>query len=209
MRASDLNRRSILALGAGAVALAACNRGATAGAGAQAMTLGRADAPVSVIEYASVTCGVCAAWDREVWPAFKQKYVDTNLVRYELREMLTPPTEVAAAGFLIARCAGREKYFDVVHALFRTQRILAETQDARGWLLNTAKSAGMTEQQFEACVADDEALVALNDRVEAAVRAGVEGTPTFVIGEEKLVGNVPLARLDAVIQPLLKQRRTG
>ena len=209
MRASDLNRRSVLALGAGAVALAACNRGASAGAGDQAMVQGAANAPVSVIEYASVTCGVCAAWDREVWPAFKKKYVDTNQVRYELREMLTPPTEVAAAGFLVARCAGRDKYFDVVHALFRGQEEMARTGDVRGVLQRTALSAGLTEQQFEACVSDEDALVALNERVETAVRAGIQGTPTFVIGDEKLVGNIPLAQLDAVIQPLLKQRRTG
>lgn len=192
----------------GALALSGCEKkGAASLTGA--MTLGKADAPVKVIEYASTACHVCAAWDAEVWPAFKAKYVDTGLVHYELREMLTGQSTVAAAGFLIARCAGRDRYFDVVRSLYRSQEEMVRTGDPRGVLLRTAQSAGLTQAQFEACVSDEDALVAVNDRHEQNSRVASEGTPTFVIGEEKLVGNVPLARLDAVIQPLLRQRRTG
>lgn len=211
MRASELSRRSALVLTVSALALGACNRSGAADAADGPMALGKANAPVTVVEYASVACGACAAWDRDVWPEFKRKYVDTGLVRYELREMLTGQSQVAAAGFLVARCAGRDKYFDVVRALYRGQEEMGRTGDVRGVLLRTAQSAGLTEEQFATCISDEDALVAVTERNEAAARAGIGGTPAFLINGKKLEGSaVPrLAEFDAAIQPLLKQRRTG
>jgi protein-disulfide isomerase len=209
MRAAHLNRRSVLVLAAGALVLSACNNDG-GGAGADGpMFLGKADAPVTVVEYASVACGTCAAWDAQVWPEFKRKYVDTGLVRFELREMLTGSPAIAAAGFLVARCAGREKYFDVVHALYRGQEEMARTGDARGVLQRTALSAGLNQEQFETCVADEDALVAINERNEQNAKVASQGTPTFVIGDKQMVGNQPIEAFDAIIQPLLRQRRTG
>ena len=77
--------------------------------------------PVTVVEYASVTCPHCALWQKNTWPAFKAKYVDTNKVRYVFRELPTGPVNVAVAGFMIARCAGEDKYFDVVHNIMASQ----------------------------------------------------------------------------------------
>ena len=92
------------------VALAGCNSGGTAGAADGDMALGAAEgAKVTVVEYASVTCHVCAAWQEKNWEGFKTRYVDTDKVRYVFREIPTPPAEVAVAGFLIARCAGPDK----------------------------------------------------------------------------------------------------
>src|SRR4051812_10112335 len=90
------------------------------------MSLGSPKAKVRVVEYASLSCPHCARFNDEVFPAFKAKYVDTGKVRYTLREMLPPPAEVAAAGFLLARCAGPGKYFKVVDEVFRSQSRWAE-----------------------------------------------------------------------------------
>src|SRR4051812_17923156 len=79
--------------------------------------LGKVGAPVTVIEYGSVACPHCAAWDRDVFPAFKAKFIDTGRIRYVFREMLTGDPNLAAAGFVTARCAPPAKYFDVVHAI--------------------------------------------------------------------------------------------
>ncbi|HEX8570423.1 MAG TPA: DsbA family protein [Caulobacteraceae bacterium] len=211
MRAA-FTRRLALTLAAGAaLALAACQN-SKAGGAATERSLGQADAPVTVVEYASTTCVHCATWDREVWPEFKKKYVDTGQVRYVLREMLTPPYEVASAGFLIASCAAGDndaKYFDVIHALFRSQEEMQRTGDARAALLNVAKSAGMTEQQFQQCVSDEDQIVALQERVERFAKEDqVTGTPTFVVNGKKTEG-VAMAQLDAAIQPLLKKRSGG
>ena len=167
MRLNTVTRRFVLSLAAtgAAIALAACQSGGAAEVAEGEMSLGRADAPVTVIEYASVTCVHCASWNRDVWPAFKAKYVDSGQVRYVFREILTAPYPIASAGFLMARCAGREKYFEVVDALFRSQQQMA-TEDPRTVLLRVAQSSGMTEAQFNACVTNDAELEALNGRVE-------------------------------------------
>ena len=89
--------------------LAACNSGGAKGAGDE-IGMGKPNAPVKVVEYASASCGHCATFNNEVFPAFKAKYIDTGIVYYEMREIITPPENFAAAAFLTARCAGPDKY---------------------------------------------------------------------------------------------------
>lgn len=198
------SRRAILLSGV-ALALTACNKG---GAGTmEDMSLGKADAKVKVIEYASLSCTHCMRFNNEVFPAFKAKYIDTGLVHYTFREFLTQPVEVAAAATLLARCAGKDKYFGVIDQWFHTfeEMIRTNSQDYRGGLLRVAQSAGMTEAQFNACVSDEKQLKALNDRVEGFVKKDkIEATPTFIINGAKMEGELSLAGFDAVIQPLLK-----
>lgn len=195
-----LIRRNLLVAAlalAGATALAGCNK--SGGANGD-MSMGSADAPVTVIEYASVTCSHCASFNEEVFPAFKAKYIDTGQVRYVFREFLTAPAEVAAAGFLTARCAGDDKYFGVVDAIFRSQPEMFRTQDWRGTLVRVAQSAGLTEAQFNACINDADALKALDARVQQGVKDGVDGTPYFIVNGKALPsGEKTLAQLDAAI----------
>ena len=104
-----------------ALSLAACGKSKSFEALPDDMDLGSKDAKITVVEYASVGCPICAKWQKEVYPAFKAKYVDTGKVRYVFREMLVGGNEevtVASAGFLVARCAGRDKYFAVNDAIF-------------------------------------------------------------------------------------------
>ena len=96
-----------LAALAGALLLAACSRGPAPSA--EDMTMGDPKAPVKMVEYASASCSHCATFNNTVFPEFKTKYIDTGKVHYTLKEFLTPPNERAAAGFLTARCAGKEK----------------------------------------------------------------------------------------------------
>ena len=192
-------RRTILALGL-TIALAACGNAGGA-VTSEDMSLGNPKSKVTVIEYASASCSHCAKWNEEVFPAFKAKYVDTGRVHYVFREFLTPPIELASAAFLMARCAGKDKYFNVVDAVFRAQPVMYQTGDYRGELLRIANSAGMSEQQFTQCIRDDEALKALNARVERAVEdENISGTPTFVInGKTAASGEMTLEQLDKAI----------
>lgn len=185
------------------VGLAACQKPA-GGAQPGDMDLGNPNAKVTVIEYASAACPHCAEFDITVFPNFKKKYIDTGKVHYIFREYLTEPVPVAAAGFLLARCAGPGKYFDVLDAVFRSQPQMYSTGDFRGVLLRVAESFGMTEDQFTKCLTDDNARKALNARVQAAQEAHIEATPTFIIGGKKYEGEQSMAQLDAAIQPLLK-----
>ena len=202
-----LARRTFIAaaVAASALALAACNGGGNAKSAEGDIVLGNANAPVTVVEYASITCGHCAAWNQQVWPEFKAKYVDTGKVKFVFREFLTPPVEVAAAGFLVARCAGDDKYHEVVEAMFRGQQEMFESGDPRGVLLRVAQSAGMSEEQFNTCVTDEEGLKALQARVETATKdMNVQGTPTFFVNDKMVAsGAVSLEALSAEIDPLL------
>ena len=170
----------------------------------QGSALGSAGAKVTVIEYASTTCPHCARWNADVFPAFKAKYVDTGLVRYELREFPTAPQAASVAGFLIARCAPPAKYFDVIDALFRGQAEMAASGDARATLLKAGRAGGLTDAKSMACAQDPQATAALDKRVRTAAEVDkIRATPTFIIGNQRLEGEQPLAALDAVIQPLL------
>jgi protein-disulfide isomerase len=193
----------VLAAAGGALALAGCSQGGGAGGAtsAEAMTMGDPKAPIHVEEYASLTCSHCGQFATQVFPAFKAKYVDTGKVRYTLHEFLTPPAAVAAAGFLTARCAGDDKYFGVIDAMFHAQEEMYRTGDARGTLLKVAQSAGMTEEQFNACIQDEKAAEALNARVDRAVKQqNIRSTPTFLVnGKVVKEGSMTLEELDAAI----------
>lgn len=201
-----MNRR-VAVLGLSALALAACEKkagGGVAGSAAMAddMSLGNSAAKVTVVEYASVSCPVCGRWYKEVWPAFKAKYLDTGKIHFTYREMLVGDTDemtAAASGFLLARCSGPDNYFKIVDAVYNSQPGLFA--DPRGVLLNIAKSSGMTEAQFDACVRDPAALDALQKRVQAnSAKDNVNATPTFVInGKSMTSGYHPLAEIDAAI----------
>ena len=185
------------------VALAGCDKKGDA-ATADDMSLGNPNAKVTVIEYASASCSHCARWNNEVFPAFKANYIDTGKVNYVYREFLTPPVEVAAASFLLARCAGKDKYFSVIDSVYRSQEEMFTTGDFRGVLLRIGQSAGLSEEQFNACVSDEKAIKALNARVEKyQADAKITGTPTFIINGKKAGGDdggeQSLAQLDAAI----------
>ena len=188
------DRRTLLAL---PLALAAGRAAAAPGvAGPQDMSLGNPKAPVKVVEYASVTCPHCAHFNETVFPAFKAKYVDTGKVQYTLKEYLTEPAQVAAAGFLMARCAGPKRYFDVVDQLFRSQA--RWKGDLAPIFLEIAKANGLTEDQFKACITDEKGLTALNARAQAAYEAdGVTGTPTLFVNGKQV--GATMAEIEAAI----------
>ena len=186
------------------LALAGCGRTGGGGAGAMPddMVLGSPTAKVTVEEYASVGCPICAKWYEDVFPAFKTKYIDTGRVKFVSKEMLVGAgveITVAASGFLIARCAGKDKYFAVVDALYKNQQ--QAFQAPRETLVNIARSVGMTDAQFEACVNDEKAIQALNDRVEKHNAAGFNSTPTFVVNGAKMEpGYHSLEEIEAMIK---------
>ncbi len=191
----------LICLGLG---LAACKPATTSGgAGQDDMSLGNPAAKVTVMEFASLGCPICAKWNNEVFPAFKAKYVDTGKVHYVLKEFSTGDAPVAAAGFLLARCAGKDKYFQIVDAVFRQEAELLESDrnaEKRDRLVKIAQSAGIPETQFDACTSNDDALKAFNDRVEASAKQySINSTPTFIINGKSTTGYQDMAAIDKSI----------
>jgi protein-disulfide isomerase len=180
--------------------LGACERPHPGPPTAQDMSLGAANAPVTVIEYASVACSHCADFNNTVFPAFKTRYIDAGEVRYIAREALTGDTGLAAAGFLTARCAGKDHYFKVLDAIYRAQAQIYAGGAPESLLLRIAHDAGLTEPQFEACISNPAQLAALKARWSHAMNdEGVLQTPTFVINGKTHVGEMSLAEISAAV----------
>jgi protein-disulfide isomerase len=165
--------------------------------------LGSDKAPVLIIEYASMTCPHCAHFAATTFPELKKRYIDTGKVRYTLREFPLDP--LAAAGFMLARCAGGDRYYPVVETLFAKQ-IEWVTKEPVAPLSNIAKQFGFTEDTFKACLTNQKVLDSIEAvRDRAAKTLGVNSTPTFFVNGTKLVGDVSIEDLAKVIDPYLKE----
>lgn len=163
--------------------------------------LGKADAPVTIVEYASMTCPHCATFHEKTLPEFKAKYIDTGKVRMIFREFPFDPR--AEAGFMLARCA-KDNYFPMVDVLFRQQQNWAAVQNAKDALLQIAKLAGFSQESFEACLTDQKLLEDVRAvRERGAKDFGVDSTPTFFIDGNRYPGALSIAELSAIIDPLL------
>ena len=172
------------------------------------MAMGNPRAAIEVIEYASVACPHCAHFNEAVFPAFKAKWVDTGKARYVLKEMLTEPATVAAAGFLVARCAGPAKYFKVVDEVFRSQPRWQAGQ-IKPILQQIAAENGLDEARFNACLQDEAAVQAVTGRAQrAAEQDDVHSTPTLFINGKR-IETTPMtpAEMDAAIEAAVKGGR--
>jgi protein-disulfide isomerase len=186
---AGIGRRELI-LAAGALALGACSASGGAGATEGEMVLGNANAAVTLIEYASVTCPHCAEFHEAGWEQLKTNYIDTGRIRFVFREFPTAPAPVAVAGFQVARCGGAspEQYFTRIGEIFRSQRGLFESIRAdagRQEFVVLGVAGGVTEQQVLACVGDEAGADRVRRMVEAGERDGVTGTPTFIINGTK------------------------
>lgn len=164
------------------------------------MTMGNPKAQIEVIEYASVACPHCAHFNETVFAPFKAKWVDTGKARFALKEMLTASPTVAMAGFLIARCAGPTRYFKVVDDIYRSQPQWVEGQ-IKPVLQKVAADNGVDEAHFNACLQDQAAVDAVNQRAQRAFEQdGVDSTPTVFINGKKIdpLPTTP-AEMDAAI----------
>jgi len=169
------------------------------------MALGRADAAVTITEYASMTCPHCAAFNADVFPKIKSEYIDTGKIRYVFREF---PLDIkAAAGSVLSRCIAKDdanKYFAVTDLLFKTQAdwVMKNTTES---LIRIGKQAGLTQDQIETCLRDQSLLDKLAaDQKYAAEVLKVDSTPTFFINGEKIKGETSIEEFEKRINPLLK-----
>jgi protein-disulfide isomerase len=116
------------------------------------MTLGKSDAPITVVEYSSMTCGHCAHFHKEIFPYFKEKYIDTGKVFFVHREFPLDP--LAAAASMLVRCSPKEKYFDMLGLFFEQQAVWVRTDDPVTALRNLSRQVGFTDESFKACLTD-------------------------------------------------------
>ncbi|PWW01904.1 protein-disulfide isomerase [Hoeflea marina] len=166
------------------------------------MAIGKEDAPVTIVEYMSMTCPHCARFHEGTFHALVDKYVDTGKVRFILREFPFDPR--AAAAIMLARCAPESQYFPMVDVLFKQQQTWATAEDARTALLQIARLAGFTQESFEACLTNQKLLDDVNAvRTKGAEQFGVNSTPTFLINGKRYSGEMSIEKMSAIIDPLL------
>ena len=166
------------------------------------IVMGSPTAPVTMIEYASMTCPHCAHFAAETFPKLKEKYIDTGKVKYIMREY--PLDGLAAAAFMLARCAGPDKYYPMIETLFAEQKKWA-VKEPLPPLLAIAKQAGFTEQSFRECLDNKDLLGKVRQmRDRGQQKFKVESTPTFYINGERHPGAMSIEDIDNAVAPLIK-----
>ena len=177
------------------------------------VSIGKADAPVTIVEYASLTCGHCATFHTSILPELKKKYIETGKARLVFREFAL--NQLDAAVYMLTRCAlnadgkagegvDQTRYFALIDVFFQQQRTWAFGGNPLEAVTAITRQAGITQAQFEACLNNQAILDALNaTRDRAASAFGVESTPTFFINGKRLLGAQPAAEFEKIIDPLL------
>ncbi len=163
--------------------------------------LGKDDAPVTIVEYASMTCPHCAHFHETTYPELKKRYIDTGKVRFIFREFPLDP--LAAGASMLARCADKEKFYPLIETLFQQQTKWA-VEKPIPQLMAIAKQAGMSEQKFNACLSDQKMLDAMQaEQKRATEKFGVNSTPTLFVNGKKHVGGVSIEDMAKAIDSFL------
>ena len=163
---------------------------------------GDPEAPVTMIEYASLTCPHCASFHTEILPGIEERYIDTGKVRLIMRDF--PLDQVALAASVIAHCAGEERYFQFIDALFTSQEQWARASDPAEALLQLAQLGGLPKEEARACL-DDQAMgeAVLQMRLDAQEAFEIRSTPSFVINGTLYTGSRSVDDFAEIFDPLI------
>jgi protein-disulfide isomerase len=168
----------------------------------QDRVLGEADAPITIVEYASMTCPHCAHFENEVLPELKKKWIDTGKAKLVMRPF--PLDQVALRAEMLARCLPPERYYPMIETLFKTQEKWA-VPDWKPALERIARLAGVNSKEFNACLAnkslEDEVV---QSRLTASTQLDVNGTPTLFVDGKKFEGPPTVEALDELLSNLAK-----
>lgn len=164
---------------------------------------GDANAPITVVEYASLTCHHCENFHKTVWPDLKKKYVDTGKVRFIIREFPLDP--LAMGGFMLARCS--TNWYAVVDLLYQTADSWAHSKTPVEVLAQTMRQTGMNRDAFESCLRNQKLMDNLEQvRQRGAQAFNITSTPTFFINGRRQAGAFTLAEFDSIVEPILAGR---
>ena len=168
------------------------------------MSMGQDNAPVTMIEYSSLGCPHCAAFHRDTLPRIKKEYIDTGKVRLVYRDFPLGTPALAAA--MIARCAGRDKFFGFIEIIFRSQDQWSGSRQPLAELARVAKLGGMSETDVEECLKLQELLDGIRRNAASAQETyKVNSTPTFIIGKEIISGAMPYETFKKVFDKALSK----
>ena len=165
--------------------------------------LGKESAPVTLVEYASLTCPHCAQFHQNTIPAVKKEYIETGKVKLVYRDF--PLDQLALSGSMIARCAGRDRYFAFIDVMFAQQSTWARDTNPLAALSRIARLGGMSQAKFDECLKDKKiADAVVQQRLDGDKKFGINATPTVIINGKRYSGGLTIEQFRAVVAPLLK-----
>lgn len=166
--------------------------------------VGKKDAPVDVIEYASMSCSHCADFSNEVYPKVLEEYIKTGKIRYLMRHFIL--NEPAMKGAQLVECAPKGKRYKFLKVLFKLQEKWAFTMNTENALKTIANVGGLSDEEFEACMKNKELQdEILQTRLDAEKNLKIEGTPTFFMNGEKVTGVGDFESFKDALEPILKR----
>ncbi len=163
--------------------------------------LGDPNAPVEIVAYESLTCPHCAAFHAETYGALKERYIDTGKVRFVFRDFPLDGTALRAS--MLARCTDPNQFFGLIEVLFRSQQDWARSHDAVGALGQIGRLAGVDDEAFDSCMANEDLLDGIVQMRQEGTDAGVNSTPTFFVNGTIYPGNRTIEEFAEIIDPLL------
>jgi len=168
------------------------------------ISIGRPDAKITIIEYASMTCGHCGRFHRDLLPQLKAKYIDTGIARLVVREFPLDFTAIAVS--MLARCAGPKHTYNVIATMFDRQQQWMRKGDIRNDIQKIMNEFGMSDKAHKRCMVNKELFHQIKAIRQRAIETfGVKSTPTFFINGKPLAGPQSVDEFDRIIQPMLKQ----
>lgn len=171
-------------------------------------SMGSADAPVVMHEYASLTCSHCAAFHADTLPEIKQAYIDTGKLRLVYHDF--PFGNLGMAAAMVARCSGKDNYFPVIGALFSSQKSWTHSETPFDALVGIVRLVGMSEDDVDKCLDNQELLAEMQKRIkQAADTLGINSTPTFFVDGKKIPGNLPFEDFQDIFDKALAAKQTA
>jgi protein-disulfide isomerase len=169
------------------------------------MTLGKSDAPIKVVEYASLGCPLCRGFHKATFPRFKRKYIDTGKVYYVFREFPIGKSSIAAA--IASRCALGKSYFRIVRKFMNTAGQWNARKPNLDLIYKVVQETGLSRSKFDTCMANQNIKDGVTKVKQRGRAFGVKGTPTFFIGGKRVRGTLTFSDMKKLIDPRLVSAR--
>lgn len=167
--------------------------------------LGNPEAPVEIIEYASLTCPHCANFHNKVLPEIKKNWIDTGKAKLVYRDFPTSPVALAMYGAMVARCAPEDRYFKYLEVFFKQQHSWTGAADPLQALAKLARLGGMSQEDFDACTKNDALFTGIRERaLDAQMEYGIESTPSFVVNGKVIKGGMDYDDFNDILEDAAK-----
>lgn len=171
----------------------------------QERVLGNQDAPITIIEYASLTCPHCGKFHNDVLPKLKTDWIDKGKAKLVYRDFPTAPVALASYAAMVARCAPEDSYFKFLEVFFKQQRSWTSSADPMKSLARLARLGGMSQEDFDACTQNEALFTGIRERaLDGQMEFGIESTPSFVINGKVVRGGMSYEDFNDLLEDAAK-----